>query len=229
MGYEVIEGYDGYNDHYSRSLLFNYAIPFTHTGAKATYAPSGRLSATAMVVNGWDNVRDNNGGKSLGAQLMLVPASPLTVYLNYIGGAEKTDTSGYTRSTFDVVATLKAGPSLTLGLNGDYGVEKGASVVAPGRDAVWKGAAGYARYDLTSALAVALRVETFRDAGGTRLGTGATTVSEATLTPTYKFTDRFLARGDLRLDRSNRDLFVTRSGPLRDGQVTVAANVIFVY
>lgn len=27
MGLEVIEGYDGYNDNYSRSLLFDYAIP----------------------------------------------------------------------------------------------------------------------------------------------------------------------------------------------------------
>ena len=38
MGYEVIEGYDGYNDNYSRSILFGYAIPFTHTGVKASYA-----------------------------------------------------------------------------------------------------------------------------------------------------------------------------------------------
>jgi hypothetical protein len=42
MGYELIEGYDGYNDNYSRSLLFNYAIPLTHTGVKATTRPRRR-------------------------------------------------------------------------------------------------------------------------------------------------------------------------------------------
>ena len=42
MGYELIEGYDGYNTNYSRSLLFNYAIPLTHTGVKASYASRPR-------------------------------------------------------------------------------------------------------------------------------------------------------------------------------------------
>jgi Putative beta-barrel porin-2, OmpL-like. bbp2 len=230
MGYEVIEGYDGYNDNYSRSFLFNYAIPFTHTGAKVTYARSERLSAMLMVVNGWDNVRDNNSGKSVGAQLTLVPVSPLTVYLNYIGGPEKTDTSGFRRNTFDVVANWKVLKQLTLGVNGDYGVESGASLTKPGDDAVWKGIAGYARYDVTNRFTLALRGETLRDEGGTRLGTGAAaTVTEATLTPTCKFTDRFLFRGDVRFDRSNRDIFVKRGGARRDSQTTFAGNVIFVY
>ncbi|HZF72025.1 MAG TPA: outer membrane beta-barrel protein, partial [Gemmatimonadaceae bacterium] len=43
LGYEVIEGYDGYNDNYSRSILFGYAIPFTHTGVKASYAFSSKV------------------------------------------------------------------------------------------------------------------------------------------------------------------------------------------
>ncbi len=30
MGYEVIGGYDGYNDNFSRSFSFGYGIPFTH-------------------------------------------------------------------------------------------------------------------------------------------------------------------------------------------------------
>ena len=55
MGYEVIEGYDGYNDNYSRSILFGYAIPFTHTGVKASYAFSSKVAAMVGVVNGWDS------------------------------------------------------------------------------------------------------------------------------------------------------------------------------
>src|SRR4051812_20369215 len=52
MGYELIEGYDGYNDNYSRSILFGYAIPFTHTGVKASYAFSSKLAGMVEVVNG---------------------------------------------------------------------------------------------------------------------------------------------------------------------------------
>ncbi len=38
MGSEVIGGYDGYNDEFSRSFLFGFGVPFTNTGVKATYA-----------------------------------------------------------------------------------------------------------------------------------------------------------------------------------------------
>jgi hypothetical protein len=228
-GYEVIEGYDGYDDNYSRSLLFNYAIPLTHTGVKATYAASGAVSAMVMVVNGWDNVRDNNSGKTVGAQLALTPAPAVSLVLNYIGGPEKTDTNGFVRNTFDVVATWKVLGALTLGFNGVYGVEDGASLARPGADAVWKGVAGYARYAPAGNFALALRGETFRDEGGTRLGTGVpTTAGEGTLTPTYKLTDRFLVRGDLRVDAANKAVF-QRDGAPRKRQATFAGNVIFVY
>src|SRR6266850_4828875 len=36
-GYEVIDGYDGWNDNATRSLLFGYAIPFTHVGVRGAY------------------------------------------------------------------------------------------------------------------------------------------------------------------------------------------------
>ena len=230
MGYEVIEGYDGYNDNYSRSLLFNYAIPFTHTGVKAGYAFNSALSATLMVVNGWDNARDNNSDKSIGGQLMFVPAKPVTVYLNFITGAEKTDTNGYRRSTYDLVAAWKATKALTLTINGDYGVEKRASLVTPGADAVWKGVAGYAKFEVTSVFAVALRAETFQDAGGTRLGAGsAATVKELTVTPSFKLGDRIIVRSDLRFDRANVPVFTKNAAEPTKAQTTLAFNVAFVY
>lgn len=230
LGYELIDGYDGYNDHYSRSLLFNYAIPLTHTGVKAGYAFGPRLSAMLMVVNGWDNARDNNDAKSIGGQLTLVPVAPLTVLLNYIGGSEKTDTTGYWRSTYDVVATWKATKVLTLGINGDYATERKASLVKPGADAVWMGVAGYAKVDATRILSLALRAETFKDEGGTRLGAGsAATVSELTFTPSVKVGDRMILRSDVRFDRANLPLFTKNSAQATKQQTTIAVNLAFVY
>ena len=229
MGSEVIEGYDGYNDNYTRSLLFNYAIPLTHTGVKASYAVNSALSAMVMVVNGWDNAKDNNRSKSVGAQIMFVPVSPVTLYLNWIGGPEKPDTNSHVRNTYDVIATWKVLKALTLGVNADYGVENGASLVTPGEDAVWKGLAGYARIDATSRLALAFRGESFHDQGGTRLGvTAPATIGECTFTPTYKLSDRFIVRSDLRFDLANTPLFVKNSG-LSDKQTTISTNIIFVY
>ena len=229
MGSEVIEGYDGFNDNYTRSLLFNYAIPLTHTGVKASYTFTSAVSAMLMVVNGWDNAKDNNRSKSIGGQLMLVPTTPLTIYLNYLGGPEKADTNSHVRNTYDVIVNWKALPMLSLGVNADYGVESAASLVEPGKNAVWKGVAGYTRLDVTSRFALAFRGESFHDAGGTRLGvTAPATIGEITLTPTYKLSDRFVVRSDLRFDHANAALFVKDAG-LSDKQTTISTNIIFVY
>ena len=75
VGAEVIEGYDGYGDTYSRGYLFGFAEPATHTGARVSYTFTETLSALVSIANGWDNVRDNNSGKSIGAQVA-VAASP---------------------------------------------------------------------------------------------------------------------------------------------------------
>jgi hypothetical protein len=229
LGYEVIEGYDGYNDNYSRSILFGYAIPFTHTGIKASYAFSSKVAGMVEVVNGWDLLRDNNRSKSVGAQLSLTPIAPLQVLLNWIGGPELANNNHSNRNVFDLVAILKPTSTLTLGLNGDYGKEDGTSLVNPGSDATWKGLAGYATLALTEKFSVALRGETFHDDGGVRLATNTkATLSEMTFTPTFKFTSHVLVRGEVRYDTANQPILAKR-GTFSDKQTTVGANAIFVY
>jgi hypothetical protein len=229
LGYELIEGYDGYNDNYSRSILFGYAIPFTHTGVKASYAFSSKVAAMVEVVNGWDLVRDNNHSKSVGAQLALTPVPPLSVLFNWIGGPELAGNNHSNRNVFDLVAILKPTTRLTLGINGDYGKENGTSLVNPGSDAVWKGVAGYATFALTDKFSLGFRGETFHDEDGVRLGTGTkATLSEGTFTPAYKFTDHVLLRGEVRYDKADKPI-LTKRGTFADKQTTVGVNVIFVY
>jgi hypothetical protein len=231
LGLEVIEGYDGYNDNYSRSLLFNYAIPLTHTGIKGSYTFNSVASAMVMVVNGWDNAVDNNSSKSIGAQLALTPVSAVSVYLNYMGGPEKADTNGYVRQIFDVAGTWKVTDAFTLGVNADYGSEDKASLVKPGDNAVWSGVAGYGRLAINDRVSFALRGETFKDEGGTRLGTTAsTTVNEITFTPAYKFNRNFLVRAEGRYDTVNQDGFFTNDkGTAKRSQATICLNAIFVF
>jgi len=229
LGYEVIEGYDGYNDNYSRSILFGYAIPFTHTGVKASYAFSSKAAAMVEVVNGWDLVHDNNRSKSVGAQLTLTPAAPLSVLLNWIGGPELPNDNHTMRKVFDLVATFKPTSVLTLGVNGDYGSEEGTSRVNPGSDAKWKGIAGYATIALTNKFALGLRGETLHDDGGTRLGTDSKAVlSEFTFTPAFRFTNHAVLRGEVRYDKANQAILV-REESMSSNQTTVGMNFIIVY
>ena len=108
-------------------------------------------------------------------------------------------------------------------MNGDYGIEGGTSVVNPGSDATWKGIAGYATLALTGKFSVALRGETFHDEDGVPLGTGTkATLSEVTFTPTYKFTDHVLLRGEGRYDAANQPI-LARRGALSDKQANLGA------
>ena len=229
-GTEVIEGYDGYNDNYSRSFLFNYAIPFTHTGVMGTYAFSSQVTASAMVVNGWDNAVDNNNGKTVGLSLVLAPVAPLSIALHYMGGPEA-DTSSAMRHLGDVVASYKVNDMLTLGINGDYAIDKGSSAVKPGQDAKWGGVAGYARITTDPRFFIGLRAETFNDKGGTRLGTGMnTTASEFTVTPTFKVSNNFIVRAEGRFDSVDQDgVFADDKGKTKKNQATLGFNAIFVY
>jgi hypothetical protein len=225
FGYEVIEGYDGYNDNQTRSFLFGYAIPFTHTGLRASYTFTAKLWASAMVVNGWDNWYDNNDAKSLGIQLAVTPTKTWTFYVTAMGGPEQDNNSHNDRYNFNFVSVYKPRDPLTLGLDVVVGNEAG--LPAPGAIARWRGVAGYLRRRFTDPLALTLRAEIFDDADGARTGT-AQTLKEVTLTPEYKLGKHIVLRGDLRCDWSDQDAFQKRSD-FADNQTTASVAVLFVH
>jgi hypothetical protein len=224
-GYEVIEGYDGYNDNATRSFLFGYAIPFTHTGVKASYTFSDQFAAIVMLANGWDVVKDNNSGKSVGAQLIFTPSKTVTVFANYMVGPERTDTEGDPRHIVDVNTQWKVTDRMVLAADAVYGSE--ANAVAHGQTATWSGIVGYARFVLGDSFAVILRGELFNDRDGARTGV-AQELKGITLTPELKASSHFLVRADLRVDWSNRDVFEKREG-LTGSQPTGLLNVIYLF
>ena len=50
-GFEVVEGPDGYNDNASRSFLFGFALPITHTGLRVTYPFSDAFSCRSRCLS----------------------------------------------------------------------------------------------------------------------------------------------------------------------------------
>ncbi len=221
-GYEVIEGSDGHNDNATRSFLFGYAEPASHTGLKATYALSETVSAMVAVVNGWDNVKDSNSSKSLGGQLAFTLSSNAAVYVNALHGPERTGDDGNDRTFLNLVGTWKLGAGSALGLDAVWATEEDA--VGPGRDATWGGVALYGRLGLSPSFALVVRAEVFDDPDGVRTGTSQT-LTELTLTPELKLAPGLVLRADLRLDRSSRDVFEKESG-LTGTQPTVLLNAL---
>ena len=225
LGYEVIEGYDGWNDNATRSFLFGYAIPFTHVGARASYTFSSRVSGSVLVVNGWDDARDNNRSKSVGGQVMFTPIASIVLFINGIIGPERDDTESDSRRVLDLVMVWKATSGMTLGANADWGAEENA--VGPGQDGRWGGVAGYARFATSGSCAFSLRGEYFEDQDGARTGVPQR-VTEVTATPESRITPHLLIRSDLRVDRSNRDVFEKESSPAKT-QATVLLQAIYSF
>ena len=223
-GYEVIEGYDGYNDNATHSFLFGYAIPFTHTGVKASYTFSDQLAAIVMFANGWDVVKDNNS-KSLGAQLIFTPSKTVTVFANYMVGPERSGTEGDPRNIVDVNAQWKITDRTVLTVDVVYGSE--ANAVTHGRTAMWNGFVGYARFGLSDSFALILRGELFNDRDGARTGV-AQKLKGITLTPELKVSSHLLVRADLRIDWSNHDVFEEKEG-LTGSQPTGLLNIIYAF
>jgi hypothetical protein len=225
MGYEVIEGYDGWNDNATRSFLFGYAIPFTHTGLCLSYPFSGKFTARFHVFSGWDDFRDNNSSKSVGLQLAFAPTSSLSFNVNAIYGPEQKDNSQDARQVWELTGAWKATSRTTLGINYLYGHERHA--LGPGLDGNWTGVAGYLRRNMTERLSVNLRAEFFDDRDGSRTGV-AQRLKEVTFTPEFRVMKHVILRGDLRCDFSSADVFSKQALNI-DHQWTALANLIFVY
>ncbi len=248
-GAEVIRRTGDYQ--ISRSLLFGFAIPFTHTGIMATYAFTDWLSVTGGIVNGWDNTDDNNNDKSFHGMVTLTPLKDLSLIIGGTWGAEARfagdDANGPKRGLIDIVATYKPISPLTLTLNFDYGdQDKGVfKNVATGelKDASWYGVAAYAQYDLTDKLSVGLRGEYFVDEQGFRLGFASAdpnnpgspfrvNVWEFTLTGRYKLLDHLTASVEYRHDEATNNRLVFDDGDgvkNADSQDTIAFELVYQF
>ncbi len=167
LGAEVIEARDNFN--YSRSFLFNFAVPFTHTGFMAGYKFSEAFTANLYLVNGWDVSTDNNKGKTVGASFVVTPVDPLQLTFNFMYGPEQANNNSSNRFLFDWIGAFKATKKLTFMANVDYGQEENDPLNG-GNNSKWYGVAGYAKYDFTDFFSATIRGEYFDDKDGVRTG-----------------------------------------------------------
>jgi hypothetical protein len=202
-GAEVIEARDDFN--YSRSFLFNYAIPFTHTGLMAGYTFSKVLTVNTYVVNGWDVFNDNNKGKTFGTSFVVTPIEPFSMNFGFMYGPEQPHHSSNYRFLFDWVGTFKATKNLTLVVNTDFANEE-KDPLNGGGNSRWYGIAGYAKCDFTDWFSTSIRAEYFDDRDGVRTGIPQK-LKEITITPEFKIVKNLLFRPEYRHDWSNKDGF----------------------
>lgn len=84
-GYEVIENPN--NNQISRSILFGFAIPFTHTGLRLQFAPN-HWTFTGGVNYGWDQIISTQGLNTLEGGIAWNPSSIFSLSGDVYSGKE---------------------------------------------------------------------------------------------------------------------------------------------
>jgi hypothetical protein len=192
---------------YSRSLMFALANPYFHFGLRTTMPLNKYFTAGFQVVNGWNNLEDNNSGKTIGVTGSFT--TPKFTWNNtYYAGPEKNNENKGWRQLLD--SNILVSPNAKTGfyLNFDYGTDKNVG----GGSQRWVGVAGAARYQFTPFFAMSPRLEWFNDANGWATGT-VQKVKEFTLTAEGKINDYSLVRLEYRRDWSDQRYFERGATP----------------
>ena len=217
------------NANISRSLLFG-AVPFTHTGVRGTWALSETVSLIAGINNGWDQITDQNRGKTLELGASLSPIKPLTIAVSGYSGKEPT-TAGNdgTRTSINAVASYTITDALSVG----------AEVLAVSQDNAdgagaktkYNGGALYASYMFAPRLRGSARVELFDDKNGAHFNTAAAEkYTEATITGTYFAADNMELRAEGRMDRAKDNaVFADFKGGTSKNLLTVGVQGIYKF
>ena len=176
------------------------------------------------MANGWNNVVDNNQGKTVGFQAVLKPASKLSWTQNYMVGKEQAGRNAdAVRHLVDGTLTWDVSPKLSLMANYDYGMDR----VNRARQR-WQGFAGYGRFTATSKFKLVPRLEWFDDPQGFTTG-AAQTLKEGTLTAEITMAENTFLRGEYRYDWSDQRVFQRNATGSLSHQSTILLGVVYTY
>ena len=200
IGLEVINSWE--NPNFSRSFTFGLAQAFTETGVRFTYPFASWATLAVGLVNGWDNVEDNNKSKTVTWNLNLTPHDKFgfIVYGSY--GSEQSNNNAFAgnaagnactsvgvpagspgcdpqakRTVIGSLITFKPTDRDTLIIEPYYGNEANASAYSSSQNARWNALLAYFTHDFNDqtqphALSARIRGEIFEDNGGARTCVG---------------------------------------------------------
>jgi hypothetical protein len=226
VGSEVNEPWS--NPTYSRSLIYGFAQPATHTGGLATYAFTDKIALTLGGIVGWDVVTDNNKSTSFIGQVALTPDPKFNFFVTGIYGPEMKENNHDPRSLLDLVAVVKPIDPLQLITNFDWGVESSGSIDGSGEDSAFWGIHETFVYSITPKIDAVFRGEWFEDAGGARTGQ-TQRIWDLTVDGKYKLTDYMYVRVEYRHAESDHKPFHTGENIFLAGQDSVATEIGYYF
>src|SRR5437899_1594978 len=230
MGVEVIETIANPNWAEANQLLdVEY---FTGLGVSVETKFNQYVDAQFRVINGWDQVSDNNSHKSLMGRVGIYPDALTSLGIVGYWGPEEPGNNTANRYGINGVLWRKLGSKVNVWLQGDYGTEQAnAALPDPTQDAKWWALGGWVTYDFSSSAGLALRGDYVNDETGARsngaLGLPTNTgqkFGSGTATLNIKAWPSAVVRPELRYDRSTLGAFNGKKD-----QITVALAVAYLY
>lgn len=227
IGYELVDAYA--NRNYSMSYMFTNG-PFLHTGVKAeaSYKKNGFMIGIANPTD-YKYVPDGVMNKKfLLAQYSYAFSDAVKAYLNYVGG-QNTDTSK-TRQ-FDLVLSSKFSDKFGLGFCGTVNQIKGyMGNKTFDEDKSWWSNALFLNFDPSSKFGLTLREEYFSDKNGLKIpGLDINgNIFSSTLSANFKV-DNFIFIPEVRMDKSNKSIFVKDDGNATKTTASVLFATIFSF
>jgi hypothetical protein len=217
------------NTNISRSILFG-AVPFTHTGVRATWALSDTVSLIAGVNNGWDQLTDQNKGKTAELGATLNPIKPLSITVSGYSGNEGVAPNVGKRTSVNAVVSFTIIDPLTVGAE----ILQVSQEIPGAAKAKYSGFAGYVTFMFTPKLRGVLRAESFDDKNGFHFAppafaTSDTKYKEVTATVSFLASDSFEARAEVRRDSANNTVFTDSTGATSKNMTSAALQGLYKF
>ncbi|WP_133272578.1 porin [Hymenobacter radiodurans] len=219
----------------TRSLMAENS-PYYEAGGRFTYEIAPQLTLTGLVLNGWQNIRDNNQAKALGTQIQWKPGQgKLLINSSGFYGQEQPQDSVRRRRYFhNFYASYTATSRLSLALVFDVGKQENERRGA--KADTWHTGAAFIRYKLAEQWNTTLRGEYYRADRGVvissispMVGAPGFTVHGASLNLDYAPTGNVFFRVEGRVLNARATIFQQKDGATSDsyGNVTSSIAVSF--
>ncbi|HYU30500.1 MAG TPA: outer membrane beta-barrel protein [Gemmatimonadales bacterium] len=229
LGLEVIETVA--NPNWSQGNQFIYVENFTGVGVSVETKLNRHLDVQLRVINGWDQVSDNNNRKSLMGRVGISPDTLTAIGVVGFWGPEQPGDNTANRYGVETLVWRKLGRA-QLWVQGDYGREHANPALPdPAQDAQWWALGGWVTYHVSTAVGLALRGDYVNDENGARtsgsLGFPANTghkIGSGTATLNIRAWPDAVVRPEIRYDRSTLAAFNGKKD-----QVSIALGVAYIF
>ncbi len=209
------------NKTYSHSMVTEF-VPFYQTGIRGYWQPIETFNASLNLINGWQNISENNNGKAIGLSLAFNPLPYVSfAYNNFIGNEQPSGMPVEMLYFNDICLRLGNDGKFQVDMTYDFGTQKVDSV-----NRVWMGAALVAKIPFGEKFAFGLRGEYYKDEFQVIYKTGTDKGFDgfgASINFDFQLSKNLVWRTEGRMLQATTPLFASKRGNSKRSGFTVSS------